>query len=253
MTENGSVVLKRRDPLGDAILPQNADELAKFMDQPLSAIAESITGALAAGPQHWTVMTGRIVQAMLKGKLLQQVSREIKALRDSGKIPDDFADRKYGFQSWVELLQIIDEESPDQDRLEALKAMFYSVNKVNATDTEQIANYLLFQTAKKLTSGELLVLKTIYRDFRSGNFSRGNSIPLYTWAYRIAGNSGHQLTALVIRDQSALVDQGLVSRLLNNPPNEVVVEADTARLTDLGVRFCENIQTYKIDVNPPFE
>ena len=70
------------------------DELAKFMDQPLTAIVETITGALAAGPQAWMVMTGRIVQGILEAKLFQQLSLEIKELRAKGKIPDDFADEK---------------------------------------------------------------------------------------------------------------------------------------------------------------
>jgi len=97
------------------------------MDQPLTAIAEALTGALAAGPKAWTVMTGHIVQGILKGKLYQQVAQEIKELRAKAKIPDDSADEKkhkYGFKSWVELLTIIDEETPDADRLEAMKAMF---------------------------------------------------------------------------------------------------------------------------------
>lgn len=87
---------------------------------------------------------------MLKGKLLQEVCREIKELRDKGKIPDDFAEKKYGFKSWVELLKTVDEEAPDVDKLEALKAMFYSVNKVNVQDREQVFNYQLFQIAKRL-------------------------------------------------------------------------------------------------------
>jgi len=51
MPEDDSIVLKPRELFGDVILTQNADELAKFMDQPLTAIAETITGALAAGPK----------------------------------------------------------------------------------------------------------------------------------------------------------------------------------------------------------
>ncbi len=39
-------------------------------------------------------MSGRIVQGILKGRLFQQVSREIKDLREKGKIPDDFGDEK---------------------------------------------------------------------------------------------------------------------------------------------------------------
>jgi hypothetical protein len=126
MSEDNSIVLKPQELFSDAILTQNADDLAKFMDEPLTAIAEAITGALAVEPKAWMGMTGRIVQGILKAKLFQQVSRELKDLRERGKIPDDFADEghKYGFKSWVELLTIIDEETPDADRLEALKAMF---------------------------------------------------------------------------------------------------------------------------------
>jgi hypothetical protein len=172
MSEDESIVFKPREILSDPILPQNTDDLAKFMDQPQMAIAEAITGALAAGPKAWTVITGHIVQGMLKGKLFQQVSQEIKELREKGKIRDDFADEKhkYGFKSWVELLTIIDEETPDADRLEALKAMFYAINKVNASDGERIVSYQLFRTAKRLTSGELLLLRAIFEAYRNSDF-----------------------------------------------------------------------------------
>ena len=69
MAEKESIVIKPRELFSDAPLPESADELAKFMDQPLTAIAEAITGALAAGPKAWTVMTGHIVQGILKGKV----------------------------------------------------------------------------------------------------------------------------------------------------------------------------------------
>jgi hypothetical protein len=42
---------------------------------------------------------------------------------------------------------VIDNETPDEDRLEALKAMFYSVNKINATEGERVAKAQLFQIA----------------------------------------------------------------------------------------------------------
>ena len=91
---------------------------------------------------------GTTRQGALKAKLFEQLSREIKDLRDKGKIPDDFAEERNGFQSWVELMTIIDEESPDPERLAALKAMFYAVNKVNAEDSERILAYQLFQSRR---------------------------------------------------------------------------------------------------------
>lgn len=255
MSEDESIVLKPREPFSDAILPQNADELAKFMDQPMAAIAETITGALAAGPKAWSVMTGHIVQGILKGKLFQQVSREIKELREKGKIPDDFADEKkykYGFKSWVELLTIIDEDTPDADRLEALKAMFYGVNKINATDRERILSYQLFQIAKELTSSELLVLKAIYELYRNGDYQQdqNRAISLTGWAAKVSDRLGYVATALVLRDEQVLAEQGLISPRIGSrdfrESQQSVVEFN-ARLTDFGIRFCQNIETYHLE------
>jgi hypothetical protein len=250
-----SMILKPREFSADLLLPENSDELAKFMEQPLTAIAESITGALAAGPKGWMMMTGRIVQGILKGRLFQRLGQEVKKLREDGKIPEDFADEKkykYGFKSWVELLQTIDEETPDADRLEALKAMFYGVNKINATDGERILNYQLLQTAKKLTSSELLVLRAIFETYKGCNYvqDQNRSTPLLVWATRVAGGLGHGAVALVLRDEQVLAAQGLISPRLGSrelpEANQSVIDFN-ARLTDLGIRFCHNIETYHLE------
>ena len=255
MTEEETYIVKSRDPLTDIILLENKDALAKFLDQPLTAIVESITGALASGPTAWMPITGRIVQGALKGKLFQEVSREIEDLRKRGKISDDFAEKKYGYKSWVELLTILDEETPDRDRIEALKAMFYAVNKVNATDGERIVSYQLFHLAKKLTSGELLLLRAIFDKYESRDFNPNPNTtePLTIWAAKMANRQKHLLTALVLRDERALVGQALISARLNSPnlpiDQQVVLEAN-ARLTDLGIRFCTAIKNYEIEARP---
>jgi len=235
MAEEESMVLKVREPFSDALLPQSTDELAKFMDQPLTAIAETIAGALAAGPKGWTMMAGHIVQAILKGKLYQQVSREIKKLRDEGKIPDDFADEKknkYGFKSWVDLLKAIDDDPPDADLLEALMAMFYGANKVNATDAQKMLSYRLLQIARRLNSGELLLLRTIYEAFKRRDFQT-QPMSLGGWAVKIAKLQGHNLTALVLKDEHALVEEELITGYRDAsvmPMNQNVIE-NNARLT----------------------
>ena len=251
MAQEESIVLKPREPFSDALLPQSADELAKFMDEPLTAIAEAITGALAAGPKAWTLMTGHIVQGILQGKLYQQVSREIKELRDKGKIPDDFADEKkykYGFRSWADLLKTIDEKPPDADLLEALMAMFYGANKVNATDAQKMLNYRLLQIARRLNSGELLLLRTIYHAFKRQDYQQ-QDMSLLQWASKIARLQGHNLTALVLKDERALADEELISSYRDATVTAFnqVVQENNARLSDLGIAFCQNIETYRAD------
>ena len=214
MKEETSIVQKPERPFEDMLLPENTDELARFMEGPSAAIAEAITGALALGPKGWAVMGGRIVQGILKAKLFQQVSKEIKELREKGKISDDYADEqkhKYGFKSWVEPLTIIDEDSPDADRLEALKAMFYCINKVNTSDGERIVSYQLFQIAKKLTSGQLLYLNACHRLYQKRNFSTGLQLPTSQWLQKVGKELGHEVLGLLDQDDAALVDYGLLT------------------------------------------
>src|SRR5271168_1828734 len=120
MDDQTSLVLPPHDYFDIAKL-QDPSTLEDFLEQPLTFIAESITGALAVGKTGVMVAGGRVVQALMKGMLFKQWNAEFKRLREAGRIPDNFAERKYGFQTWVELMTILDEESPDADRLKALK------------------------------------------------------------------------------------------------------------------------------------
>ena len=192
---------------------------------------------------------------MLKGKLYQQVGREIKDLREKGKILEDYADEKhkYGAKSWVELLTVIDEDTPDADKLDALKEMFYAVNKVNATDGERIVNYQLFQIAKRLSSGELLLLKCINEALRAGDYhgDPNHLVRVDNWATKIARRMGHDLAALVVRDERRLTEEGLISPYVNSSdtrPHQANVSERNARLTDLGLKFCAAIRDYQIEV-----
>ena len=152
--------IARRD---DEIIPfRDPQSLAKFMDQPLITIAEAVTGALSLGYSNAILVSGKLVQATLKGTLLKQVASEIKELIEKGRIKEDYANSKYGFKSLVALLEFIDSEVPDEDRLQAVKAMFVAVNAVDAKEGEELVNYQLLQISKKLSGGQILVLKTTY-------------------------------------------------------------------------------------------
>jgi len=245
MAEDFSIVTNPRNYFDIAQLPGTLEE---FLDQPLSYIAETVTGALAVGKTGTMVAGGRIVQALLKGKLFQQFGAEFNKLREAGKIPKDFAEQRYGFQTWVELMTIIDEESPDADRLEALKAMFYEVNKVNATDGERISAYHLWQIAKGLTSGEILLLKAAFEQ-RSTYPSSDSSYR--RWEDRMANCMGHNISGLVGVHEKKLSELGLLSGRQWGDGSGIYTA--NARLTSLGIKVCENIKNYQIvicEANP---
>lgn len=241
MKEDETHIVKPRD-FAEIIKAPSTDLVADFLEQPFSVIAESITGFLASGPKEWTLSVGRIVQAPFKARLFEQVAQEIEDLRKKGKIREDFADQKYGAKTWVELFTIIDEESPDEDRLDALKAMFFSVNKVGIEDAERILEYQLFQVTQKLNSNELLVLKAAHEAEPIKHVA--TNVEFSSWASRIAQYCGHSLVALV-----DLADTNLVENKLFTPRNPSGGHTTTPRLTDLGQRLCENIKWYHIHKN----
>jgi hypothetical protein len=106
------------------------------------------------------------------------------------KSPTSLPRRSDAFNSWVELFTVIENETPDEDRLEALKAMFYSVNKINGTEGERVANYQLFQIAKKLTSGQFLCLRASYELFNGNDFRPGETANSRDWLGKIKEKTG---------------------------------------------------------------
>jgi hypothetical protein len=239
MEDDTSVVLRPRDHF-DVVCLQEARALEEFLDQPLTYIAEVMTGALATGKNGVLAAGGKIVQGLLKGRLFQQFNEELKKLRECGKIAEDFADKRYGFQTWVELMTIIDEESPDADRLEALKAMFFDVNRVNASDGERVAAYHLWQLTKQLSSGELLLLKTAYQQ-RISYHPNWNDYNL--WRAAMAKTIGHNVTGLIDLHEKKLTELGIFSERQLGDGSGIL--AQNARLTELGLKLCSNIQEYQ--------
>ena len=237
--EDASIVQIPRD-YSDIAKLQNPGVLADFPAEPATFIAEVLTGAIADGKKGLALAGGRIVQAILKGQLFDQFGKEFKSARDKGRLADDFAQRKFGFQSWVEIMTAIDEESPDPVRLEALKAMFFAINRPNITDQEQITQYQLWQITKRLNSGELHLLRTAYANRDSASYgSRYDS-----WTIEMARLTGFGHRGLVDLYGETLMQNCLISHRFHGGET---VEATNARLTDLGVRLCENIETYRIE------
>ncbi len=239
-------VVKRRD-LADIIKLQDEGALEEFLQDPFAVIAALSVDLFERGPVAAMGPGVRIVQGALKGRLFQQLAKEVRDLREKGKIGDNFAEKKYGYQTWVELLTAIDEDRPDEDRLEAMKAMFFAANKINATDAEQILGYQLFQIAKNLTSNELLVLKAVYELAQNRGFGDPGQIHNFSvWAEIVAKRLGHGLISLIDHADAALEENRLLSTRWE--ANRAAVHVDKrGRLTDLGWRFCENIEKYRID------
>jgi hypothetical protein len=155
--------------------------------------------------------------------------KQVSDWRKRGRIPEDFSGRKRGYQSFVELLREIDSNPTDSDRLDALKAMFLAVNRPDESEGSQILAYQLFQTAKKLSSGDLLVTQ------RAQSCEAEQDTRLHRTGLRRSLTSWYGATALIEQHERVLVQNGLSPALRVN----------AVRLTDFGSAFCRNLQTFR--------
>jgi hypothetical protein len=88
-----------------------------LLDELPNILAELGKGYLKVGNKGLLISLGDVVQAGFTGHAMEHLRTQFGALRDAGKLPRDYANKKYARKTWVDLIRIIDEESPDEDRL----------------------------------------------------------------------------------------------------------------------------------------
>lgn len=248
--ENDNVKLKNNKiSEGEVVSYRNVEGLTEFLNKPVVKIAEAVTGAFSVGKEDAILIGGRIVQGALKGNMMKQVGREIKILIEKGKIKEDYAKTKHGFQSLSEVLQFIDTDIPDEDRFDAIKAMFYFMNSKDSGANEELIGYELLKIIKSLTSIQILILKTADKIRRNGGFDqfgfKGSEMMVSGWFEQIAKSMGHNIVSIVEKEEENLVKNKLI---LSRIPNmEKYVRKNNARLSDLGVKLCEILEKYSFD------
>jgi hypothetical protein len=214
--------------------------LAKFLDRPHIEIAEVITGALAMGKSEAVLMAGRIVQGALKGNLMKQLGREINKMRESGKIKEDYAENKYGFQSLAELLTFIDSEAPDEDRFIGAKALFFALNAIDVKEHgEELLRYQLFKLTLRLRGSQLILLKVIYDLYRKNESLTSSA---RGWLAEMSQMVGHSIPDLIEMDETILVEEKLITP--RQHPDRSGVDSRDARLTTLGIKLSDLLEKY---------
>ena len=239
-----SYVLVARD-YADISHLQNPNVVERILARSRSEKIAYVSALITSGISQLVPAGPKVAAAAVAAEALTDFGKEVSEWIKENKIPEDFSGRPSVYQTWVELLQEVDSNPIDADRLKAMKAMFLAANRVTATDSESILAHQLFQIAKNLSSSQLLVLKAVrawYQDYIRGPRT-GGSMPAHQWREMIANRLGHKLPSLIVRDERKLVEYCLIAPWTH--PDELQVPLMDARMTDLGIRFCENIDAYE--------
>jgi len=222
----------------DITILNSQNELSQLLNEPEIKIAEFLTGALSVGKSEAILIGGKLVQGALKGNFMKQLGREIEKLIENGKIKEDYAKEKYGFQTFVEILSFIDEELPDIDKFNAVKSLFYSIIDKDIPDGEEIIRYQLFKICKRLTSSQLFLLITVYKI--KDSFDKHVSATI--WLKKISETIGNYPIALIEKDENFLKQERLISS--RRFSDRSGVDTTNGGLTDLELKLVENILNY---------
>lgn len=220
--------------------------LMGFLQAPTLKIAETLTGILASDTKDIKLFAGKLIQASIKGSLLTQLGKEIETLRKKGAIKEDFFQSRTNQACFKELLGFIDDEVPDEDRFNAMKALFFSAISGDSSTEKEILAYELMQVCKKLKAGDLLVLKANFdvaenRSIR--NLSKEdiqNAHSSSQWLDVISEQIGHKIRSLVEVHEANLIELKLITRRTYDDLSGFP-KTDHFRLTDLGYQLCQHI------------
>jgi hypothetical protein len=239
-----SYVLVARD-YSDIAHLENPSVIEKILSRSRSEKAAYVFALITSGISRFVLAGPKVAIAAMTAEALTDFGREVSGWVKDRKIPEDFSGRPSGYQTWVELLREIDSNPVDAERIKAMKAMFLAANRINSTDGESMAAYQLFQIAKKLTSGQLLLLKAAHERTTEKDFRPDSRLDAKGWIRLMSQRLGHGIDGLVEQDERVLIQNGLLTpRYMSD---DTGINDGSGRLTLLAFKFCENVETYSAD------
>ena len=199
----------------------------------LGAAVTAIHGPVAGVAATFGV---KLLHGALKGQGWSQIAVALQLLKTAGKIKEDFEDSDLGKACLAELLEAID-RNPDPRRIRALKNAFLRIATQPGTESDAVHQQQLLHIIGTLSSGEIVLLGTMYRV--------GDKKNKYTsaaeWLNEMADTTGFLDQGLVTLAETPLIEKLLVL------PREHADRSGISwgvrnRLTSLGERVCTFMQ-----------
>jgi len=224
------------------------DDVRAFLENPTGRLADAFIEVLSSGAPHSRLVSSRLVEMSIKDTLLTKLGKELKKNKDAGMLKNDFILKSKTKSCLYELLKFIDKDVPDEERFSAMKSIFLKSISANASDEDELLAYELMQICKKLSSNDILHLKTIY-DIASGggtNIQGANTqtTGLEEWLNIVANKVGHKMRALVELSERNLVELKLIGNR-RHADGSGIENSTTFRMTQFGMKLCEFISAYK--------
>ncbi len=226
-------------------------ELTKFMDNPTRAVAEVFIGIMKSDKWSKYESGFRLFDSLLKKRLIQQLVSEVERYQEAGKVKMDYMETDYNRMALKEVFKIIDEDPPDEEKFKAIKSLFLCNIEGKATEGDQMLTYQYLQVVNKLSSGEIILLKSMWE---AKDYSKRKDGVTYqfkdefkrNWCNAMAIQAGFSSKhgTLVELHAKKLHELRLMGKLPEPVLDGHINPSENNMLTPLGINLCEFITKY---------
>lgn len=231
--------------MGDSAIVKFKDgkSVQDFFKNTISDMVACAAGLLTIDKNDYILVAGRLIQAGIKSNMLKQLGKEIKDLTDKGKIKTKWFKSEYCRMSFLELLNFIDSEVPDEERLKAMKALFFVSAEISSSEQQMRLSYELCLICIKLNSGDILILNSAYKLYSDQslavkyNINKGDH-GVSGWLSGMSRVVGHNIPSLIENHEDNLMKLKLITRRTYNDLSGFE-PTPYYRMTELGYRLCD--------------
>jgi hypothetical protein len=90
-------------------------------------LVELMTGMAVSSKDELMLSVGHVLQGALKHEFLRTFLDEIGSYREKGRIKDEDLKTKQGQTCFMEMLNFLDEDNPDDIRFEFMKKLYLGI------------------------------------------------------------------------------------------------------------------------------
>ncbi|MCK5601830.1 hypothetical protein KAR91_08180 [Candidatus Pacearchaeota archaeon] len=207
-------------------------------------IAAGITGAVSSGKKDLSLSAGRIFQAFIKGRGLDQLKNEWDSFVEEGKIKDNYEATSQHRDCLMGLLDFLDNDCPDEVRFQTLKKIFLVAATETSSDRESVLPYEYMKLCRSMSSGEIITMLAAYNLLNEKKgVSKTDANFQNNWIVSVMNKASLEHRELVEIYKSKLIEKGI---LMRHPQYSGSLGTNHANgLTTLGVALCKYIESYE--------
>ena len=223
----------------DDIVKPGQMDTEDVLSTAMESIVAGLAGVASSDRKELSLAVGHILQRTRAYGFLGALMREWKEFQDKGRIDPDYTKSEQHKACLQELLDFLDQDSPDQVRFNAIKGIFLTAAAERLSSRDSLLPQQYMQTCRTLSSGEVVVLKTIYEAVQQDDWSRVEEGAV-KWQRAVAARSGLQHAELVEMHEEHLIKKNLLTpRIL--PDRSGIQLNDHWRLREFGWELCRFI------------